>query len=266
MGYTILALQLDYKCYEKTMTTQNESRSVLILGASSAIARGAANAFAERKMPLFLAGRDLDELERIANDLTIRYGITVKHGYFDAEQLDTHESFFKNAVQEMASIEGVLLAFGYLSSGSVFDKNECAKVIQCNFSGAVSILNLCAQYFIERKRGFIIGISSVAGDRGRNSYIYGAAKSAVSVYLQGLRRRLFHDGIRVITIKPGFVDTPMTYGLKGMFLVADPKIIGKQIVNTLDKSVDVVYLPWFWRYIMWIIKSIPEQLFKRLSI
>lgn len=118
-----------------------------------------------------------------------------------------------------------------------------------------------------KRRGFIIGISSVAGDRGRQSnYVYGAAKGALSLYLQGLRNRLYPRGIRVITIKPGFVDTAMTYGLSGLFLVASPQNIGERIVRSLDKSADVVYLPWFWRYIMMIIKHIPEPIFKRMKL
>ena len=247
-------------------SAKNKTNAVLILGATSAIARGAAVAFAEQKIPLFLAGRVQEELQRIATDLTIRYDIPVKIGIFDADQMELHSSFLNSAVQAMGGIEGVLLAFGYLSPQSIFDPKETENVIQRNFTGAVSILNLCAQYFSERKKGFIIGISSVSGDRARNNFIYGASKGAFSLYLQGLRRRLFIDGVRVITIKPGFVDTPMTYGLKGMFLVADPDSVGKQIVKTLETSKDIVYLPWFWRYIMLIIKSIPERIFKRLSI
>ncbi len=141
------------------------------------------------------------------------------------------------------------------------------KIITSNFTGAVSILGICANYFEPLKRGFIIGISSVAGDRGRQSnYVYGAAKGALSIYLQGLRNRLFPSGVRVVTIKPGFVDTAMTFGLPGLFLVASPQHIGKQIVRTLSKSTDVVYLPGFWRFIMLIIKHVPEVIFKRMKM
>jgi decaprenylphospho-beta-D-erythro-pentofuranosid-2-ulose 2-reductase len=140
-------------------------------------------------------------------------------------------------------------------------------VIASNFTGAVSILSYCANYFEPLQRGFIIGISSVAGDRGRQSnYVYGAAKGALSLYLQGLRNRLFAKGVRVITIKPGFVDTAMTFGLPGLFLVATPQSIGERIVAALGKSADIVYLPGFWRYIMLIIKHIPEPIFKRMKL
>ena len=140
-------------------------------------------------------------------------------------------------------------------------------MIVSNFTGAVSILNHCANYFETLQNGFIIGISSVAGDRGRQSnYLYGAAKGALSLYLQGLRNRLFVSGVRVITIKPGFVDTAMTFGLPGLFLVATPQFVGARIVSALGKSADIVYLPGFWRYLMLIIKHIPEAVFKRMKL
>lgn len=241
---------------------------VLILGATSAMARGAAAAFARRGHALYLAARDVGELERIAADLGIRYGVTVKFGAFDAEAHDTHCAFFERVVQEMGGLEGVVLASGYMGDSLAarnFDVG--ARVIAVNFTGAASILSHCADYFENMRRGFIIGISSVAGDRGRQSnYVYGASKGALSLLLQGLRNRLFPAGVRVITVKPGFVDTAMTYGLPGLFLVASPADVGERIVRALQGHADVVYVPWFWRYIMLIIKSIPEVVFKRLKL
>ncbi len=244
------------------------SEAVLILGATSAIARATAAAFAARGAALYLASRDAEELRRIAADIQVRYGVAVQHGLFDAEATDSHTAFFKSVLAAMPKLSGVVLAFGYLGDQQAArDFNVGAKVIAANFTGAVSILSHCANYFEPLQRGFIIGISSVAGDRGRQSnYVYGAAKGALSLYLQGLRNRLYASGVRVITVKPGFVDTAMTYGLPGMFLVASPQAIGERIARTLDKSADVVYLPWFWRYIMLIIKHIPEAIFKRLKL
>ena len=244
------------------------SEAVLILGATSAIARATAAAFAVRGAALYLASRDLDELRRIAADLRLRHGVEVRYGLFDAEATGTHEAFLQTVIEEMPDLSGVVLAFGYLGDQQAArDFSVGAKVIASNFTGAASILSHCANYFEPLKRGFIIGISSVAGDRGRQSnYVYGAAKGALSLYLQGLRNRLFASGVRVITIKPGFVDTAMTFGLPGMFLVASPQTVGERIVRALDKSADVVYLPWFWRYIMLIIKHIPEPIFKRLKL
>jgi len=244
------------------------SHSVLILGATSAIATATASAFAARGYSLFLASRDEEELQRIASDLRLRYGVEVRHGLFDAEATDTHEAFFNSVIADKPDLSGVVLAFGYLGDQHASREFKAgAKVIAINFTGAASILSHCAKYFEALQRGFIIGISSVAGDRGRQSnYVYGAAKGALSLYLQGMRNRLQASGVRVITIKPGFVDTAMTYGMPGLFLVASPRSIGEHIAASVDKSADVVYLPWFWRYIMLIIKLIPEPLFKRMKL
>ena len=244
------------------------SKTVLILGAASAIARATAAAFAARGAALYLASRDMDELRRIAADLHLRHGVEVHYGWFDAEASETHAAFLQAVIKEMHGLSGVVLAFGYLGDQQAArDFNVGARVIASNFTGAASILSHCANYFEPLKCGFIIGISSVSGDRGRQSnYVYGAAKGALSLYLQGLRNRLFASGVRVITVKPGFVDTAMTFGLPGLFLVASPQAIGERIAGALGKSADVVYLPWFWRYIMLIIQHIPEPIFKRLKL
>jgi decaprenylphospho-beta-D-erythro-pentofuranosid-2-ulose 2-reductase len=244
------------------------NEAVLVLGATSAIARATAVSFAARGDALYLASRDEEELRRIAADLRLRYGVEVHYGLFDAEATDTHEAFFNTVAAVLPELSGVVLAFGYLGDQQAArDFMVGAKVIACNFTGAVSILSLCANYFETLQRGFIIGIASVAGDRGRQSnYVYGAAKGALSLFLQGLRNRLHASGVRVITIKPGFVDTAMTYGLPGLFLVVSPQSLGERIVAALGKPADVVYLPWFWRYIMLVIKLIPESIFKRMKL
>ena len=244
------------------------SQSVLILGATSAIARASAHAFAARGYRVYCAGRDMEELRRIAADLEIRHGTEVKYGRFDAEATDGHRAFLDGVTEEMEGLDGLLLAFGHLGDQvAARDFSAGAAVIARNFTGAASILGHAADYFESRGRGFIIGISSVAGDRGRQSnYVYGAAKGALSLYLQGLRNRLFPKGVRVITVKPGFVDTAMTFGMPGLFLVASPHYVAERIAGALDKGGDVLYLPWFWRYIMLIIVHIPETVFKRLKL
>jgi short-subunit dehydrogenase len=242
--------------------------SVLILGANSAIARGTANGFARRGFGLCLAGRDAEELQRMCADLHIRHRVPVSWLQFDAEDLDSHSRFYERVLETAGELAGAVVAFGYLGE-SLASRSfpEAGKVIAVNFTGAASILEQCAAHFERRRSGFIVGLSSVAGDRGRQSnYVYGAAKAGLSVFLQGLRNRLHRSNVRVITIKPGFVDTAMTFGKPGLFLVASPWEIGEKIVRALEGSRDVVYLPWFWRYIMLIIRLIPEPLFKRLSL
>lgn len=236
--------------------------NILILGATSSIARACAAEFAARGDHLFLASRDKDELARIATDLKIRFNCKVNYGEFDAENFASHQIFLHDVLKTMGTIDGVLMATGYLGQ-----TNESQKVITRNFSGAISILDICANYFEQQNKGFIIGLSSVAGDRGRRSnYIYGAAKAALNVYLQGLRNRLASTNVKVITIKLGFVDTAMTFGLPKLFLVAKPTYVAQKILLALKYGYDVTYIPWFWWYIMSIIKMIPEGIFKRLKL
>lgn len=245
------------------------NKPILILGASSSIARAAADAWAEQGHSLYLAGRDLLDMERIAADLKVRHQIEVYYGYFAAEDFEDHEKFVQQVVSEMSGLYGVLVAFGnYIDQKKVItDFAYGQKTIEINYTGACSILTYCGNYLGTQGSGFIIAISSVAGDRGRQSnYIYGSAKGGLNVFLQGLRNRLFHSGVRVITVKPGFVDTAMTFGLPHLFLVASPKDVGTRIARAVNKRSDILYIPWFWRYIMWIIRSIPECLFKRLKL
>ena len=241
---------------------------VLLLGASSAIARSVAAALAARGCTLCLAGRDLNDLRRASSDLKIRYGVVVSAEFFDAEDYDAHEGFLKTVLKSMGGIDGVIIAFGYFGDQekAACDFRVAKRLIDSNFTGAASILTHCSAYFEKQGSGFIVGISSVAGDRGRaRNYVYGAAKGAVSLYLQGLRGRLSTAGVRVITVKLGFVDTAMTFGLPGLFWVASPEYIGNRVTRVLHGSRDIVYLPWFWRYIMWVVRLIPERLFKRMK-
>lgn len=244
-------------------------KHILIIGATSGIAKAIAHQYAKEKHPLILAGRDTEEIERIASDIRIRHQVPVSVKTFDAESYDTHSDFFTACVKEAGVLYGMILVHGYMddqeSAQSNF--NKAKKMIDVNFTSYVSILETAAHYLEQEKGGFIGVISSVAGDRGRQSnYIYGASKGALSVYLQGLRNRLFSAGVHVATIKPGFVDTQMTYGLKGLFLVAKPEDVAKRVYESISKGHDVIYVPGFWAVIMFIIKLIPESIFKRLRL
>lgn len=245
------------------------SETVLILGATSGIARGAAIALASRGRNLILAGRDEVELQRIATDLSIRYGITTRIRLLDISDLAGQEELVGSLLHDGEVLSGVLCAVGYLGEQETAftDSEEASRIMIGNYTGPALLLDRLANLMIPNKSGFIIGIASVAGDRGRRSnFIYGSAKGGFGLYLQGLRNRLFREGIQVLTVKPGFVDTAMTYGMPGMFLVAQPEDIGEGIVRAQEKGKDAVYLPGFWRYIMLIIRSIPEKIFKRLGL
>jgi decaprenylphospho-beta-D-erythro-pentofuranosid-2-ulose 2-reductase len=244
-------------------------RPVLVVGATSAIARGTAAALARRGYSLYLAGRDLSELARIAADLRIRYQAEVGYGMVDISDYSAHRPFLRQVAEQAGGLAGVLLAAGYLGDSTAARTcfKEAERILTVNLAGAVSFLGECTNYLEEQGEGFIIGLSSVAGDRGRQSnYHYGTAKGGLSIFLQGLRNRLFPAGIRVITVKPGFVDTGMTFGLPGLFLVASPVAVGERIAAALEQSQDIIYVPWFWRYIMLIIRLLPEFIFKRLKL
>ena len=241
---------------------------LLILGANSDVAEATARQFAiNAKAELTLASRDLTLLEKRARDLQIRHGVHVEAMAFDALDTTTHKAFY-NRIDPKP--DGVIACFGYLGDQkqAQVDFEEACKIIDTNFTGAVSILEIAAADFQRRGRGLIIGISSVAGERGRQSnYFYGAAKGAFTIYLSGLRNRLSKDGIQVITVLPGFIQTKMTQSIKlPRLLTATPNQVAEDIYKAYFKSRDIVYSRWFWRWIMAAIRSIPEFLFKRLSL
>ncbi|HDP34094.1 MAG TPA: SDR family oxidoreductase [Candidatus Hydrogenedentes bacterium] len=246
-------------------------KSVVILGALSGVARYIADEFARRGFSLILAERDMAELELIAADMRVRHSIACYCLEFDALRYDDHAQFVRQCAETLGETPGgVVLCFGFMADQTQAqrDFSTARRTLEVNFIGAVSILEHFAAAFEERGNGFIAGLSSVAGDRGRKAnYIYGAAKGGLSIYLQGLRNRLYASGVQVTTVKPGFMDTPMTYGMElPKPLVAAPDIAGRAIVRAILKGKNVIYVLFFWRYIMWIIKSIPEWQFKKMSI
>ncbi|RXT04519.1 SDR family oxidoreductase [Ammoniphilus sp. CFH 90114] len=243
-------------------------KKILILGATSGIAQAIAHHFAKEKTNLILAGRDVSELEAMAQDLQIRHQVEVTPAYFDALDYESHADFIA-ACTKNVTLDGVVLAYGYMTSQEEAQENfaEARKMMEINYVSTVSLLERVADYMEQQKKGFICVISSVAGDRGRQSnYIYGSTKGALTVYLQGLRNRLFPSGVQVLTVKPGFVDTKMTFGQQGMFLVAQPQAIARAISKSLAKGKHSLYAPSFWALIMLIIKMIPESIFKRLKL
>lgn len=244
-------------------------KQVLIAGATSGISKALAYHFASKKVNLILAGRDTEELGRLAADLEIRYGIHSKTIYFDALKEENLSSFFKRCIQLAGDLDGMIVSYGLMYDQKEMERNGSLirEMIDVNFTSAVLLLEEAARYFEKKQKGFICAISSVAGDRGRRSnYIYGASKGAMTVYLQGLRNRLAHSKVNVLTVKPGFVDTKMTYGLlKPTILVASPQKVAASIYKSIMKKKEILYTPWYWFYIMKIIRLIPEKLFKLMK-
>jgi short-subunit dehydrogenase len=244
--------------------------TVLILGATSGIATALAKEFAAHKIDLVLGGRDREELSALASDLSLRNSARATILTFDALDTQTHVPSLTSFLAEAGdALAGAVVCIGYLGdqAKAQVDWGEARLILETNFTGCVSALNILANHFELRRTGFICAISSVAGDRGRQSnYFYGAAKAGLSVYLQGLRNRLFPAGVKVITVKPGFVDTRMTYGRPGLFLLASPESVAQGIFKAIARGKSVVYLPWFWRYVMMMVKAVPEAVFKRLRM
>jgi short-subunit dehydrogenase len=241
----------------------------LIIGATSAIAEQTARLWAEQGHQLFLLARNKDRLGIIAADLKLRGAESVVFDAFDFNEVSRHFLIVEQVFETMGTIDQVLIAHGSLADQKSCegDVDETLKELNTNAISVISFLTCVANRMEKQGDGTIAVISSVAGDRGRKSnYIYGTAKGAVSIFLQGLRNRLFVSGVRVLTIKPGFVDTPMTHAFQKGLLWATPEQIAADIEKGIKKKRDVMYTPWFWRYIMLIICLIPERFFKRLSL
>ncbi|HSN61543.1 MAG TPA: SDR family oxidoreductase [Ferruginibacter sp.] len=241
--------------------------SVLILGATSDVAMSVARKFASEKYNIFLAARNSERLKPMQSDLMIRYGVSCNLYEFDAMNFDNHSSFI-SSLPELPAI--TVCAFGYLGDEEAGRKelSETLKIIHSNYTGAVSILNSISSQYKLKREGCIIGISSVAGDRGRSSnYIYGSAKAGFTAYLSGLRNEMHHNNVSVISILPGFISSKMTahLTLPGM-LTSTPDEVASRIYSSFKNKKNIVYVKWYWRWIMLIIKLIPEGIFKKLKM
>lgn len=244
-------------------------RKTLIIGATSAIAQATAKLFAESGDTLYLVGRDQSKLKIIADDLSVRGATNVFTEMLDVLDFDRHKVVIDSAIEKLDGIDLVLIAHGTLPDQKACEQSFefTRKEIEINAMSVVSLLTKLANYFEQKKSGTIAVISSVAGDRGRQSnYVYGSAKGMVSVFLQGLRNRLYKSGVNVLTIKPGFVDTPMTIAFKKGILWSSPKKIAFGIFVAINKKRSIVYLPIYWRIIMSVINMIPEKLFRQLKL
>lgn len=242
---------------------------VLILGATSAIAEQTARLFAARGDQLMLVARNTTRLQAICDDLRVRGAHACEFRVTDLVDQSLHADVIQETIQQLGGLDIVLIAYGTLGDqkGSQESVDVTMRELQTNCLSVLSLLTLLANHFEQQQSGSIAVISSVAGDRGRQSnYVYGTAKGALTIFLQGLRNRLSKVNVQVLTIKPGFVDSPMTKDFKKGLLWAKPQQIAQGILKAIDKRKDVVYLPFFWRYIMLIIKMIPEKFFKRLSL
>jgi decaprenylphospho-beta-D-erythro-pentofuranosid-2-ulose 2-reductase len=243
------------------------NKNVLILGATSDMAVAFARKFAQEGYSLTLAARNKEALQLTASDMSIRFQVDVDAVPFDALDFESHERFYKSLKSKP---DVAICVFGLLGDqlSAQKDWTACLTILNSNYTGAVSILNIIANDFENRKEGIIVGVSSVAGERGRQSnYLYGSAKAGFSAYLSGLRNRMTASGVHVMTVKPGFVKTKMLDNMKTPGpITATPDAVATAVYKAVIKRKDSIYVLWMWRWIMLIIKSIPESVFKKLKL
>ncbi|MEP7280041.1 MAG: SDR family oxidoreductase [Bacteroidota bacterium] len=241
--------------------------TVLILGATSDMAMAIARTFAQNNYAVQLAARNNERLAPFITDLALRYNTACSLHEFDALQFSTHHSFFE---QLNPRPDVTICVFGTMEDEDLAfsNWNITERMINSNYTGAVSILNTVAASYQAQKAGCIVGISSVAGERGRQSkLIYGSSKAALTAYLDGLRNKLFKDNVHVVTVKPGFVYTKMTENLTlPAPLTAQPEEVAAAVYKSVQKRKNVIYIRWMWRWIMLVIKCIPEFQFKKMKL
>lgn len=244
-------------------------KKILIIGAGSAIAEAAARQWAAQGHSLYLLARNEERLGAMAADLKVRGAAMAAFSVLDVNQFERHAAAIDAAVAALSGLDTVLIAHGTLGDQKRCEQDVAATLQELNTNAlsVISMLTLLANRFEAQRHGTLAVIGSVAGDRGRQSnYVYGTAKGAVAIFLQGLRNRLQPAGVRVLTIKPGFVDTPMTASFKKGPLWATPEAVAASIVSAVEKRRDVLYTPWFWLGIMTLIKLVPERVFKKLKL
>ncbi len=244
--------------------TFGKGARILILGATSGIARACTLEWARRGSDLVLAGRDREELEILANDARIRYGIGIEIVEFEARDFASHPEFWARC----GEIDGVICALGLMPPQLEMERDfeSCRAMIEVNYTACVSVLNLVALDFETRKRGFIVVLSSVAGERARKAnYLYGSAKAGISTYTEGLRARLWASGVSVTTVLPGPVDTSMTWGSDKLPLLIPPERVASDVYRGARRKSDVVWSPAPWRLIFAILRIVPGFIWKRLD-
>jgi short-subunit dehydrogenase len=224
---------------------------------------------AEQGARFYLVARSPQKLTAVASDLLTRGASAVFTCVMDLDDPTAHEPMLAEALKELETIDLALLAHGVLGDQEKAQADYAATeaILRTNLLSAISLITWLANYFEKTQQGTLAVISSVAGDRGRKSnYIYGASKGALNIFLDGVRNRIDRSGVHVLTIKPGFVATPMTAHLPQNALFAHPSAVGKGILKAIEKRKDVAYVPPIWALIMLIIRSVPNSIFKKLNL
>ena len=269
MNSSLLWLQITRDWKEIDQMEVRERKKALILGATSSIAQAVARELARMDYDFHLVARDRERLKAVGDDLRVRSTCRCSEQVVDLVETERHTEVLERAKESLGKLNLALVAYGSLGNQQKCetDFSLARREIAINFTSVVSILNLLTGFLEDQGSGSMAVITSVAGDRGRKSnYIYGSAKGAVSIYAQGLRNRLCRKGVHVLTIKAGFVDTPMTSRLAKNRLYAKPEVVAKDVVKAIRKKRDVLYTPWYWFWIMLGIRMVPERIFKYTAL
>lgn len=244
-------------------------RRILITGATSAIAQEAAKYFAADGDAFFLVGRDPDKLAAVADDLRARGANEVASAVVDLLDLPRCSRLIDEAAEQLGGLDTLLVAQGTLPDQAECEADSALSLreFSLNAMSPIALLIRAAAHFETQGSGCLAVITSMAGVRGRRSnYVYGAAKAAVSTFLEGLRSRMGDAGVSVVDIRPGFVDTPMTAHLPKKALFATAASVGERVYRAMGSGDAVVYAPWFWRWIALVIQLIPRSIFSKLAI
>jgi short-subunit dehydrogenase len=244
-------------------------KKYLVLGATSGIAEATCRIWASEGASLFLVARNAEKLAAVAADLKTRGAAFVDTAVADLDDTEQHPALLAHAINSLGGMDVAYLAHGILGNqaDAEQDFNTTAQILHTNLTAPVSLLTWLANFCVQRHAGTLAVISSVAGDRGRKSnYVYGASKAGLSAFLGGLRNRVDREGVKVLTIKPGPTKTGMTAGMKGSEKFADVNTVAKTIAGAIAKGSDTLYVPFQWQPIMFIIRNIPESVFKKLNL
>jgi len=252
-----------------TPQTTTTPHKILVLGATSGIAEATCRIWAAQGASLFLVARNPEKLAAVAADLKVRGASYVDTAVADLDDTVSHAELLAYAVNSLTGMDIAYLTHGILGDQGEAEQdfNTAAQIIHTNFMAPVSLLTWLANFCVQRHAGTLAVISSVAGDRGRKSnYLYGSSKAGLSAFLGGLRNRVDREGVTVLNIKPGPTKTAMTAGMPKSEKFADVDSVAESIVSAIDKRKDTLYVPFQWRPIMFIIRNIPERVFKKLNL
>ncbi len=254
---------------QQSAAANQAPRKILVLGATSGIAEATCRIWATQGASLFLVARNAQKLAAVAADLRTRGASYVDTAVADLDDTDNHPELLAHAVNSLTGMDIAYLAHGILGDQAEAEQdfNAAAQIIYTNYMAPVSLLTWLANFCVQRHAGTLAVISSVAGDRGRKSnYLYGSSKAGLSAFLAGLRNRVDREGVTVLTIKPGPTRTAMTAAMPNSEKFADVDSVAESIVSAIDKRKDVLYVPFQWQPIMFVIRHLPERIFKKLNL